>query len=105
MIPGNMHDPDTSVLCHVNGHFRHSGKAHDCHGAIGCNECHDTVDGRTGRNEDDYIAHLEAVIRTQQHWIKSGYMAWHGMDLSVVDFTGFDRLKRWTGNINKQLRD
>ena len=77
-IPGYCeHNRETTVLCHVNG----GGMAtkHDSrHGAFGCNICHDIVDFRRSIKEfsrdEIKLMHLEAVIRTQQIWIKEGLL-------------------------------
>ena len=51
-------------------------KSDDRHAAIGCSACHDEIDRRTRLVSSDF-AHtckLEAVIRTQEIWIKEGLM-------------------------------
>ncbi|NUU68448.1 DUF1364 domain-containing protein [Enterobacteriaceae bacterium BIT-l23] len=77
-IPGVCNgNPETSVLTH----YRMSGtcgvgcKPDDTQGAIGCNCCHDAVDGRikTPFTHDELrLMHAEGVLRTQAIWIKEG---------------------------------
>lgn len=67
---------ETSVLCHLNGAGM-AMKSLSIHGAIGCSDCHDAVDGRT---KTDYTKaglnrmHLEGVIRTQVMMFESGVL-------------------------------
>jgi hypothetical protein len=70
-------DPETTVLCHLNG----AGigmKSHDLQGAWGCSDCHRFVDGgyvqsMYTRSERD-LMHLKAVIRTQKILINEGLL-------------------------------
>ena len=81
-------NPETTVLAHLNiGGMRQ--KAPDIHGAFACFSCHDIVDGRKEWKEpskwygDDYddierkisLMFHEAVIRTQEIWIKEGLIS------------------------------
>ena len=73
-IPGHYCDPDTVVLCHLDGAGM-GRKSHDIHGAFGCAICHDIVDGRVKTDiPRDTINRwfLEAVIRTQILLLKDG---------------------------------
>lgn len=71
------HDSETSVLCHLPGPGV-GVKADDRHAAIGCSACHDVVDHRNVTPDTLHInvrwEFLEAVIRTQQLWIKEELM-------------------------------
>lgn len=75
-IPGVCNwNPETTVLCHLSGAGM-AMKSDDRHAAIGCSACHDEIDRRTRLVSSDF-AHtckLEAVIRTQEIWIKEGLM-------------------------------
>lgn len=67
-------DPDTVVLAHLGGAGM-GRKRHDAIGAWACHRCHDYVDGRDGNRDDPRmrrLAHLEAVIRTQEALIAEG---------------------------------
>lgn len=76
-IPGVCNrDPDTVVLCHLPSHGMGS-KSDDIHGAFGCYDCHQAVDGHI---KTDFAAefiklyHLQAVIRTQEIWRREGLL-------------------------------
>ena len=68
---------ETSVLCHLPGPGV-GVKADDIHAAIGCNACHDAVDGRRSVMGctpcEVKMLFLEGVIRTQKLWLKEGLM-------------------------------
>lgn len=68
-------DPATSVLAHLNGAGM-GMKHNDIHASIACSECHDAVDRRKHRLKRDYLelAHLQGMVRTQQIWIKEGFI-------------------------------
>ncbi len=68
-------NPETVVLAHLNG----AGigiKKHDLHGAFACSACHDEIDRRTQITDRDYaeLAHRQGVERTQDFWLKNGYI-------------------------------
>ena len=73
-VPGVCNfDVTTTILAHLNG----AGlgiKHHDLHGAWCCSDCHDYVDGRSGKSKakDREWLLLWGVIRTQQQLIKEG---------------------------------
>ena len=74
-IPGVCnHNPKTTVFCHLGG----AGmgiKQKDLHGAYGCSDCHNYVDGRVPSNRDKNIIKLwfyDAVFRTQKILIEKG---------------------------------
>lgn len=56
-VPNGIHLPDpenaTSVLCHAPFPDRGGMRDNDLYAAIGCNRCHDFMDGRLGRNPPD----------------------------------------------------
>jgi Protein of unknown function (DUF1364) len=67
-------NPDTSVWCHVrlSGISGMSLKSLDLFGAIGCNPCHDVVDGRTKTTfsyGERRLMLLEGMLRTQA-WLE-----------------------------------
>ena len=69
-------NPETTVLAHYRMHGL-SGiglKSNDIFGAWACSDCHDEIDRRTQifDKEDVQIAHLQAVLRTQQALILEG---------------------------------
>jgi len=70
-------NPETTVLCHLPSGSM-GMKADDIHAAIGCNACHDAVDGRRsvmGYTPNEVtMLFLEGVIRTQKLWIKEGLL-------------------------------
>lgn len=76
-IPGVCNgNPETVVLCHLNGGGM-GMKRPDIHGAFGCSDCHDAIDGRarTDYSKDElFLFHCEAVIRTQEIWLKEGLL-------------------------------
>ena len=60
---------DTSVWCHLNDLFAGKGvgkKSHDALGFIGCSDCHDAYDGRSGMltREQKRVIGWEAHCRT-----------------------------------------
>lgn len=70
---------ETTVLAHLGGGGM-GMKRNDLHGAFCCSSCHDIVDGRrTGGidRHDVVIAFYEAIIRTQEIWLKEGLIK-HG---------------------------
>jgi len=68
-------NPETSVLCHLP-----SGgmgiKSSDIHASIGCSSCHDEVDRRTRKlsKEEAELALLQGMVRTQEIWIREGFL-------------------------------
>ena len=69
------HNPETTVLAHLGGEFKHGYKAMDIHGAYCCSSCHDAIDGRsrTDYSKDQLKQmHLEGVIRTQLRMVELG---------------------------------
>lgn len=79
-IPGICnHDPETSVLAHYRlaGTCGTGCKPDDMQGAIGCNCCHDAIDGRikTSYSRDELrLMHAEGVFRTQEIWREEGFI-------------------------------
>lgn len=66
-------NPETVVLAHLNGGG--AGTKHsDLMGAFACSACHDEIDRRTMYFNADAVklAHLEGMVRTQQHWLDVG---------------------------------
>jgi hypothetical protein len=76
-IPGVCnHRPATTVFCHLNGG---GGTKHlSIHGAYGCSDCHDLVDGRTQSDVYDGMdikwMHYEGMVRTQKIMVKEGIL-------------------------------
>ena len=67
---------ETTVLAHLNG-YGMGGKHLSIHGAYACAECHAWLDGGYAHNYDKSVrdlAHLEAVIETQQIMVKEGIL-------------------------------
>ena len=68
-------DPDTVVLCHLNGAGM-AMKSDDRHAAWGCSSCHVWVDSGYANNgysrSDRDLYHLRGVIRTQEILIAEG---------------------------------
>lgn len=68
-------DETTVVLAHLNGAGM-GMKHHDVHGCWACDQCHSWLDGRahTGLHSKEYreLAHLQAMVRTQQILIREG---------------------------------
>jgi Protein of unknown function (DUF1364) len=72
---------ETTVLAHLGG----AGmgiKRDDIHAAFCCSNCHDVIDGRVGfdtelNREDIQIYFYQAIIRTQEIWLKEGLIR-HG---------------------------
>lgn len=84
-IPGYMHNPETTVLCH----FRQAGltggaqKAPDILGAHGCYDCHRITEGAQLTAEEKAmdrdqvkLIFLEGVMRTQYALVKEGVIKW-----------------------------
>lgn len=72
-------DPDTSVLTHYRlvGLCGTGIKPNDYVAAIGCNRCHDAVDGRIKTEftrEELKLMHAEGVFRTLEIWKKEGFI-------------------------------
>lgn len=72
-------NPETSVLTHYRmpGNCGTGCKPDDLHAAIGCNCCHDAVDGRikTEFTRDELrLMHAEGVLRTIDIWKKEGFI-------------------------------
>ncbi len=65
---------DETVLAHLNGGgmgMKHS----DIHGAFACFACHNWLDKdyvKTATRDERDLSHLQAIIRTQQIWLKEG---------------------------------
>lgn len=67
---------ETTVLAHLSGGGM-GMKRNDIHGAFSCAACHDVVDGRVGvdtelNREEIQIYFYQAIIRTQEIWLKEG---------------------------------
>jgi len=70
-------NPETTVLCHKNGGGA-GMKSNDIHGAYGCSNCHDAVDGRmnTVFNVDELdVMFYEGIFRTQLILIDKGLLS------------------------------
>jgi len=68
------YDTDKTVFCHLGGGGM-GRKSHDIHGAYGCSDCHDVVDGRQKSMLSDGVIQqqfYDAVIRTQLILIEKG---------------------------------
>ena len=78
-VPGVCnHNPETTVLAHING-FRAGGhKALNIHGAYACFNCHSWLDGGYIQSDVDKkdrdLIHLNAVIRTQIIMVEEGIL-------------------------------
>ena len=76
-IPGACnHNPETTVFCHLGGGGM-GMKRKDIHGAYGCSDCHDIVDGRAkpDRWTNDLYSKVwfyEGVFRTQEILLEKG---------------------------------
>lgn len=74
-VPGVCnHNPETTVLCHLNGAGL-AVKHHDLFGAWGCSNCHDAVDGRMKlplKRSYLELLHYEGMKRTQQQLLIDG---------------------------------
>ncbi len=59
-------NPETVVLCHLNGAGM-GMKSSDIHASYGCSECHDEADRRTRRigSATAELYHLHGMVRTQ----------------------------------------
>ena len=75
------YDPETTVLAHMNGAGM-ALKSSDLFGAFCCSACHSWLDSGYVRSPYSGVTrpprmmrdlyHLEAIIRTQQIWLKEG---------------------------------
>jgi hypothetical protein len=73
-------DPSTTVLAH----YRQLGvsgigmKSPDIFGAFACHACHVAIDAGSQNWTRDQLRlmHLQGVIRTQNWWLKEGYLTW-----------------------------
>lgn len=69
-------NPETTVWCHINTKFKGMGtKSNDLHGAYGCSDCHDALDGRTigeVKVKDKYV--LDAIVESQMKLIDKGLL-------------------------------
>ena len=70
-------NPETTVLAHyrLSGTCGAGMKPDDQQGAWACSACHDEVDRRTRKLENDFVrlAHAEGVLRTQYAIRHDGY--------------------------------
>lgn len=68
-------NPETTVLAHLNGGGM-GMKQPDIFGAFACSACHNEIDRRTRILDADHVKlmHLQAIIRTQQIWIRDGLL-------------------------------
>lgn len=79
-VPGVCNfNPETSVLTHYRmpGLCGTGMKPDDLVAAIGCNCCHDAVDGRIKTEysrEELRLMHAEGVFRTLTIWKKEGFI-------------------------------
>jgi hypothetical protein len=80
--PACNHNPETVVFCHLNG-AGIGEKMQNIHGAYGCLNCHDFVDGMLfidGMRGQDFntaqrqFYHLKGTIRTQELMIRNGIL-------------------------------
>ena len=78
-IPGVCnHNPETTVLAHLPS-LSIGAKAIDIHASFACSDCHNEVDRRTTVIHNKTVArryHLDGVIRTQEWWVREGYLKW-----------------------------
>lgn len=76
-IPGVCNfDPETTVLAHLGGGGM-GMKRNDIHGAFCCSSCHRVIDGveQTLISKSMLkIYHLEGMVRTQEIWLKEGFI-------------------------------
>jgi hypothetical protein len=68
-------NPETVVLAHLGGGGMGLKKS-DLQGAFCCSSCHDEIDRRTRITDRAYaeLAHRQGVERTQEYWLKNGYI-------------------------------
>jgi len=77
--PACNYNSETVVFCHLNG-AGIGEKMQNIHGAYGCSNCHDFVDGVLGIVCQDYntkqrqFYHLRGTIRTQELMIRNGIL-------------------------------
>lgn len=76
-VPGVCNfNQETTILAHING----AGvgiKNHDLFGSHCCFACHTWLDGGYSKDHTrDYrdLLHLQGMMRTQQYWLKHGYI-------------------------------
>ena len=63
-------NPETTVLCHGNSNDKGVGnKSPDWHGAYGCSDCHDVLDGRK-KTDLDALEILKCFMRGQFRTMK-----------------------------------
>ena len=65
---------ETTVFCHIPGGGL-GMKSDDIHGAYGCSNCHDVVDGRQKTfisDSDIKLFFYDAIIRTQLKLLEKG---------------------------------
>ncbi|NDJ59424.1 DUF1364 domain-containing protein [Enterobacteriaceae bacterium 4M9] len=80
-IPGICNgNPETSVLAHIRlaGTCGIGMKPPDILAAVGCNCCHDAVDGRIKTpysREELHSMHADGVLRTQIMWLEEGLIS------------------------------
>lgn len=78
-------NPNRGMLClaHSNEQAHGRGMAHkseDIFGAILCQQCHDEVDGRSGKlsRDEKRDKHRIAHDRTLRWWVDNGYVTSYG---------------------------
>lgn len=76
-----LQNPNGDLLCLAHSNKLKDGKgwalkSKDEKGAICCNDCHNLIDGRTGKpsREEAQEMHRRAHLRTVAWWVKEGYL-------------------------------
>lgn len=76
-----LQNPNGDLLCLAHSNQIKHGKGRglkslDIHGAILCHNCHDRVDGRTGKmnREQMQTKHSEAASMTRAWWYRRGFI-------------------------------
>lgn len=64
-------DPDTTVFAHT-GRFGTAKRNHDEVGCYACSDCHDAIDGRTGRFHSDDDRMQERLSRERRFHVDKG---------------------------------
>ncbi len=72
---------DGHQLCLAHSNRNQDGKgrglkSHDEKGAIVCNDCHNLIDGKTGKlsRYEAQAMHISAHEKTLQWWLQKGYL-------------------------------
>lgn len=90
-VPGICNfNPETTVFCHLNGGGMGT-KHSDLHGAYGCSNCHDAIDGRLQTDHSWHELkkmHLEAMVRTQNILVDKGLITINGQPVQPEAASG-----------------